>query len=62
MKKQACGISRRQALKARIAGGTVVASASQVGEANAESKEVTPAVKVEGYKETDHTRAYYASL
>ncbi|MGI2260979.1 twin-arginine translocation signal domain-containing protein [Shewanella sp. GXUN23E] len=62
MKKQASGISRRQALKTLIAGGAVVAAASHAGEANAESKEVTPAVKGEGYRETDHIRAYYESL
>lgn len=61
MKKQASSISRRQALKTLIAGGAAVA-ASHAGQANAESQEVTKAVKGEGYRETDHIRAYYASL
>ncbi|MCL1039519.1 twin-arginine translocation signal domain-containing protein [Shewanella corallii] len=62
MKKQASGISRRQALKTLVVGGAAVAASSHVGEAKAESEEVTKEVKGEGYRETDHIRAYYASL
>ena len=62
MKKQASGMSRRQALKTLVVGTAAVAAASQVDEAKAESQEVTKVVKGEGYRETDHIRAYYASL
>ncbi|BDM62593.1 formate dehydrogenase accessory protein FdhX [Shewanella sp. NFH-SH190041] len=62
MKKQASGISRRQALKRLIAGGAAGSAVVLAGTARAESQAVTKAVKGEGYQETDHIRAYYASL
>ncbi|MBV7316063.1 twin-arginine translocation signal domain-containing protein [Shewanella sp. NIFS-20-20] len=63
MKKQAAAMSRREALKA-LAIGTVAGTAvTLTSTAVAESSDVTPAVsKGEGYRETPHIRAYYASL
>jgi len=54
---------RRQFMKTLAVAGSAVAAVAVAGEAAAEAVEVsTPATQdSQGYRETDHVRAYYAS-
>ncbi|MGL4475049.1 MAG: formate dehydrogenase [Shewanella sp.] len=61
--KQQAAMSRREALKALTVGTVASAAVIVIAPVAAESNDVTPAVvKGEGYRETPHIRAYYASL
>ncbi|MEC4726267.1 twin-arginine translocation signal domain-containing protein [Shewanella sp. D64] len=62
MKKQASNISRREVLKTLAMGSVASVAATLTGPVLAQSEDVTQVVKGEGYRETEHIRAYYASL
>jgi hypothetical protein len=62
MKKQASNISRREALKTLAMGSVASVAVTLTSPVLAQSADVDQVVKGESYRETDHIRAYYASL
>ena len=63
MKKQSHDINRRQLLKSFAIGSTATLSATLITPAKANSKHTIPLEKKpQGYQETEHILAYYASL